>query len=238
MFHEGVNSVYSGSEPLYFQSLKSSYGTTDASQRSTAHTLPNQNSQRSAAQDSFERVSQDLAQSPSVNPLDKLSEEEQKQLQELKKRDTEVRAHEQAHNAAGGALTGPPQFKTETGPDGRQYAVEGHVDVETSEGNTPEETIQKAQTIQKAALAPANPSQQDRKVAQEAAQMEAEARAELAREQQEDLSQTVSDATASELSQNPHDSTLPTITPSHLQAFEINQGDQHSDIRHNTSFFA
>lgn len=49
--------------------------------------------------------------------------------------------------------------------------------------NNPEATIQKARTIQRAALAPANPSGQDRQVAAQAAQMEREAQRELSGKQ-------------------------------------------------------
>ena len=45
----------------------------------------------------------------------------------------------------------------------------------------PEATIRKAQTIKSAALAPQDPSSQDRRVAAEASRMEQEARQELAK---------------------------------------------------------
>jgi len=119
--------------------------------------------------------------SKTTSNVDGLTEEEQQTVKELTLRDQEVRSHEQAHQAAAGALAkGSAQFEYETGPDGKQYAVGGSVDIDTSKGNTPEETISKAQIIKNAALAPQNPSAQDRKVAQEASQMEAEARAESA----------------------------------------------------------
>lgn len=115
-----------------------------------------------------------------------LSDEERRQLEELRARDAEVRAHEAAHlSAAGGLAQGGASFETQVGPDGKAYAVGGEVSVDTSPGATPEETIRKAQQIRRAALAPAEPSAQDRAVAAKAAQMEAKARAELAREQQQ-----------------------------------------------------
>jgi len=46
--------------------------------------------------------------------------------------------------------------------------------------NDPQATIKKAQQIKRAALAPKDPSSQDRKVAAEASKMEAKARQELA----------------------------------------------------------
>jgi len=118
--------------------------------------------------------------------IDGLTEEEKQSVEKLKLRDQEVRSHEQAHLAAAGYLAkGSAQFTYETGPDGRQYAVGGSVDIDTSRGKTPEETVAKAQIIKNAALAPQNPSAQDRKVAQEAGQMEAEARAESAHNKQQ-----------------------------------------------------
>ncbi len=112
--------------------------------------------------------------------LGSLSEAEQAELAKLKERDAEVRTHEQAHIAAAGGLArGGAQYDYQTGPDGTQYAVGGHVQVDTSPGSTPEETIAKAQQIKRAALAPANPSGQDRAVAAKAMRMESEARREL-----------------------------------------------------------
>ncbi len=54
-----------------------------------------------------------------------LSDEEQEIVAELKRRDTEVRRHEQAHSSAAGSYGGPPSFEYERGPDGRLYAVGG-----------------------------------------------------------------------------------------------------------------
>lgn len=116
--------------------------------------------------------------------LDQLSKEEKKQVEELTSRDREVRTHEEAHRAAAGALfRGGPHYDYQTGPDGRRYAVGGRVQIDTSPGKTPEETIKKAQQVQRSALAPAEPSSTDRSVAAKAAKMEADARAEMARAQ-------------------------------------------------------
>lgn len=112
-----------------------------------------------------------------------LTAEERAQIEKLKARDAEVRAHEQAHLAAIGSYKrGGATYTYETGPDGKRYAVGGEVPIDASPGKTPQETIQKARTIQRAALAPANPSSTDRAVAAQAAQMAAQAQAELARE--------------------------------------------------------
>ena len=117
----------------------------------------------------------------------KLSTEEQQQVQKLKQTDQKVRAHEQAHlSAAAGLAIGGANLQTIRGPDGKQYAVAGEVSIDTSPAQTPEQTIDKARRILAAALAPADPSAQDRAVAAAAAQMQLQAQAELDRQQQEE----------------------------------------------------
>ena len=113
-----------------------------------------------------------------------LSDKEKREVEKLKKEDQRVRIHENAHKAAAGSLAkGAPSFKYKMGPDGKRYAIAGSVKVDTSEiSNNPEATIRKAQQIKTAALAPAEPSSQDLKVATEAAKMEAKARRELLKE--------------------------------------------------------
>ena len=114
---------------------------------------------------------------------EELSEDDQKKVEELKARDAEVVAHEQAHKAVAGALSpGPIHYEYTQGPDKVNYRTGGHVNITTSKAKTPEETLSRAETIQRAALAPAEPSSQDRAVAAEAAQMAAEARQEIAKE--------------------------------------------------------
>lgn len=105
---------------------------------------------------------------------------ELKQVQVLAARDREVRAHEQAHAAAAGQYGGSPTYEYVRGPDGVSYAVGGSVNVDTSPipGN-PEATLRKAEQLQRAAAAPADPSGQDRQVAAQAAQLAEEARAEI-----------------------------------------------------------
>ena len=107
-------------------------------------------------------------------------QEEQQEIRDLGARDREVRNHEQAHAAVGGRYAGSPRYEFKRGPDGVNYAVGGEVSIDTGKaGNDPEATIAKAQQVRRAALAPAEPSPQDRRVAAKATQMEAEARKEL-----------------------------------------------------------
>ncbi len=102
-------------------------------------------------------------------------------INQLKSRDSEVKAHEMAHlYAAGGYSTGGMNFTYQAGPDGRQYAVGGEVGIDVSAvAGDPQATLQKAMVVYGAALAPAEPSAQDHKVASVATQMMAQARTEL-----------------------------------------------------------
>jgi hypothetical protein len=113
---------------------------------------------------------------------DQLSDQQKAEVARLKARDTQVKQHEQAHVAAGGGVVrGGPTYEYQTGPDGKQYAVGGEVSIDTSpvKGN-PQATIAKMETVKRAALAPADPSAQDRSVASQAAQEESVAQQELA----------------------------------------------------------
>lgn len=119
---------------------------------------------------------------------------EQQQLTELKRRDAEVRAHEQAHASLGGQYANAPQYEYERGPDGRRYAVDGEVSIDISAASTPQETIRKAQQVKAAALAPAEPSAQDLRVATEATQITLDARTEIASEKAEKAQQAYNQA--------------------------------------------
>jgi hypothetical protein len=116
---------------------------------------------------------------PVISELD-LTIEQREQLDQLKKCDQEVRAHEQAHQAVGGPYAGSASFTYQTGPDGQRYAVGGEVSIDLSAiPGDPQATITEMQQIRRAALAPSNPSPADRQVATRAAQVERRARAEL-----------------------------------------------------------
>jgi hypothetical protein len=123
-----------------------------------------------------------------LNSDKELTPEEEQQVEELKARDKEVRTHEAAHVAAGGTyVTSGPSYTFQTGPDGNKYAVGGEVGISTGavEGD-PDATIKKMQTVAAAALAPAEPSGQDRKVAAAARQEIAKARLEKSNQQNEE----------------------------------------------------
>ncbi len=121
---------------------------------------------------------------------DGLTPAEERQVEALKRRDAEVRRHEQAHAAAGGAYAGAPQYEYTTGPDGNRYAIGGHVSIDTGAvAGDPEATIAKLRTVKRAALAPGAPSAQDRRVAAQAEAAIAEARLELRQERAEEAKQ-------------------------------------------------
>ncbi|MET0091459.1 MAG: putative metalloprotease CJM1_0395 family protein [Candidatus Thiodiazotropha sp.] len=119
----------------------------------------------------------------------RLTREEQAQVRKLQARDREVKAHEAAHRAASGGMASGGSYTYQTGPDGRSYAVGGEVSISGSYSGSPEEIIRQAETIQRAALAPADPSPQDRRVAAQAAAIAAQARSELHALRREEQSQ-------------------------------------------------
>nr|WP_159655886.1 putative metalloprotease CJM1_0395 family protein [Methylicorpusculum oleiharenae] len=128
--------------------------------------------------------------SPEAQDLEKI-----KVIESLKARDLEVRAHEQAHiSASAGLATGGASFTYQQGPDGKRYAIGGEVNIDTSSvPGDPSATLRKAETIRRAALAPANPSGQDYKVASKAAQMATKAQMDMIKLQQETQSESVSE---------------------------------------------
>lgn len=111
---------------------------------------------------------------------------QQREVDELQKTDRQVKAHEQAHMAAGaGLVMGGASYHYRHGPDGKSYAVGGEVKIDTSREKDPKDTITKMQRVKRAALAPSQPSGQDRSVAARASQIEAEARIELLKQNAE-----------------------------------------------------
>ncbi|EAI1510675.1 hypothetical protein ERK09_05290 [Campylobacter coli] len=120
---------------------------------------------------------QNNEQTQTINGVE-LTLQQVQQLRELQSIDRNVKAHEAAHQAAGGGLAGAASFSYTRGPDNQMYAVAGEVPIRMQEGRTPEETIANARQVAAAAMAPADPSPQDYKVAANAAKMEFDARAE------------------------------------------------------------
>jgi hypothetical protein len=138
----------------------------------------NSNSNRAGSERSSQSNSSAKSEASNAQALDSAQLE---QLADLKARDREVRAHEVAHQAVGGQYAGAISYVYERGPDGAQYAVGGEVSIDTApvEGD-PQATIEKMRTVRAAALAPAEPSPQDRAVAAQAMQLMLQAQSELA----------------------------------------------------------
>jgi hypothetical protein len=109
----------------------------------------------------------------------------EQQSKALKSRDAAVKQHEAAHLLAGSGVTSGLSYTYQQGPDGSSYAIGGEVTLSMQEGGTPEETIQRAQRMRAAALAPSSPSAQDQDLAMMAMKMEAQAREERAEKQKE-----------------------------------------------------
>lgn len=128
---------------------------------------------------SYSSQGQDKAQNSKATGQEELNPQEEKQVRELKARDREVRAHEQAHATVGGPYAGSPQYQYTTGPDGKRYAIGGEVPIDASAvPNNPDATIRKMDIVIRAALAPAEPSAQDKQVAQQAQQTRLQAQIE------------------------------------------------------------
>lgn len=116
---------------------------------------------------------------------DELTQKEQQELTQLKTTDAEVKRHENAHKAmAAGLQTSGPNYEYEVGPDGKKYAVAGDVNISYQKSSDPEVNLKNAQKLKAAALAPADPSAQDRSVARKADAEIAKAQQEILEEQQ------------------------------------------------------
>lgn len=116
-----------------------------------------------------------------------LTADERIELNKLQAIDAKVRAHEAAHQS-GAAAAGGASFTYQKGADGVMYAVGGEVPVRIASGSTPHESIANAQAAITTALAPADPSPQDISVASQARVILMKAQQELAKQIQEEAS--------------------------------------------------
>ena len=132
-----------------------------------------------------EKKPQELSKDSSPKEL---CEDEERLLKDLQARDSEVKAHEAAHQAVGGGMTGAASYTYQQGPDGKMYAIGGEVSISMKAGSSPEETIANARQLAAAAMATGNPSPQDHAVASSARVMEMKARQQLAKQEQEEVS--------------------------------------------------
>lgn len=108
---------------------------------------------------------------PPITPLQRLQGNQNDldpaqftRLRRLQARDQRVRAHEQAHNLAGGGQVAPAvRYHYQTGPDGRRYAVGGQAHTPAGGGgSTAEQALDQSASLRRAAVAPTRPSYQDR----------------------------------------------------------------------------
>lgn len=195
-------------------------------------TAVDQNTEESEAGPITEKNSE--TEKSNNEPQEQYSEQELKQISELKLRDQEVIAHERAHSGVGGQYAGAPNYSYRTGPDGIKYAVSGEVSIDTSRvPGDPQATLQKAQQIKSAALAPAEPSGQDRRVAAKAEQMASRARADIMQEQS-------GVETAEKSSTRSNDYSVPehftgVVTDNRLDLKAPERRDQINDFYHNSS---
>lgn len=161
--------------------INSSYNSYDYYSNSSFNEVKNSNTAQKDTQNSSlkneDSQKQNKEQTQMVNGVE-LDAKQIQQVRELQSIDRNVRAHEAAHQAAGGGLAGAASFTFTKGPDNQMYATAGEVPIKMRKGRTPEETIANARQIASAAMAPADPSPQDFKVATNASKMEFEARAE------------------------------------------------------------
>lgn len=134
-----------------------------------------------------QKLQEESKQKKQPQATEELSQDEKRLVNELQARDSEVRAHEAAHQS-GGASTGGASYTYQQGPDGKMYAIGGEVSVSMRSGSTPEETIRNAQAVIAAAMAPSDPSGQDLAVASSARVMIMKAEQQKAKELQEELS--------------------------------------------------
>ncbi len=126
-------------------------------------------------------------ESNSISDATEKSDENNKEdkiIEKYKKREQEVKTHEQAHQMAGGSLVkGGTSYQYTTAPDGKKYISGGEVQIDMSEiPGDPAATISKMQQVKGAALAPSDPSAQDRAVAADASAKESQARVEIIKE--------------------------------------------------------
>ncbi|MCS6161282.1 putative metalloprotease CJM1_0395 family protein [Shewanella baltica] len=149
--------------------------------------------QQAAAEQAKQQQSQaqsqaQQAQEQAKQAQEKAQTQQQQQVDSLKARDSEVKAHEHAHATVGGQYAQSPSFKYEKGADGQRYAIDGEVQIDVSVvGGDPLATINKMKQVYAAAMAPVDPSSADIRVAAEALQKMNEAKVKLAEERQQQI---------------------------------------------------
>ncbi len=173
---EGAASARAVTRPVEPRAASSSEVARGAGPSSARAARREPGSPDSSSASPFPAVDGDEAPSSRAGGTDGHSEAEERILRELRERDREVRAHEQAHKAAAGPWAGPITYTYRVGPDGKSYAVDGSVPIDLGPiPGDPAATARKMQQVERAALAVREPSAADRAVAAQASRTRSEA---------------------------------------------------------------
>ena len=84
----------------------------------------------------------------------------QRVLNKFKHSDANIQSHEQTH-ASIGRTTAPISYTYQEGPDGKMYAIGGHVKLDTSIPDDPKAALFKLDQIKRASLGPSDVSGAD-----------------------------------------------------------------------------
>ncbi|MBS4235187.1 putative metalloprotease CJM1_0395 family protein [Campylobacter vulpis] len=200
----------------------SSYDYYKTSKQDTNSKETNGNLDPNTENQSSTQKEENKEQTQMINGVE-LTMKEVQVVRELQSIDRNVKAHEAAHQAAGGSLAGAASYSYTKGPDNQMYATAGEVPIRMQKGNTPEETIVNARQVVAAAMAPSDPSPQDYKVAANAVKMEIEARAEATKLKIEEQKEKAKkdEEKREENKENPQNST--TFKEQVKQAYDFNE---------------
>lgn len=131
----------------------------------------------------LEEQKTDIEKTPIEQQKDNENDPEyRRKIEELKAVEREVVAHEMAHKSVGGQYASSASFSYTMGPDGKRYKTGGEVSISVPTGGDLEKTEQALERVKRAALAPANPSGQDLRVAANASATQARIRSELTKQ--------------------------------------------------------
>jgi hypothetical protein len=104
------------------------------------------------------------------------------EIMSLQNAEDKVIAHENAHKSVGGEFAGAASYGYTTGPDGKRYISSGEVSISVPATGEPEALISALERVKQAAMAPAEPSPQDQRVAASASAKIGNLRADIAKQ--------------------------------------------------------
>lgn len=120
------------------------------------------------------------ASSPELLATPEQSKEiDQRTTERLSTSDRRLQADRSATFLAGGSIATAPDFVYKRGPDGRRFAVDGHVAISIGEGQNPAETIARARRIRSAAVFSTGDTNRDITLANHAQQLAVQAHREI-----------------------------------------------------------